>query len=375
MMGISPFNHEAKILFHTDFYFYLDTLQKLQDNVSEEDLESLSEMACDDEVALFLSRDAKSQYNFLSLLIKSNSSWRIKELTLCILCNMMRMDFSSFKDEEMCISVPAAIISDYSENFQQYSAENDLYYIPALVAIFQYLTMFNDQLMQRVEDFEEESDIQFKHNFELIPNVLMLMASTLDPDLLGKSSRYLFSIVDLASLLQEPLAHIGVFLNSPQPLGLMNEALKQSLEFQDSKSSFVIIETISNVFDFLEEETVLEKEHSDQLCETLLNHLKTQEDGELELELSSVTSCAKICSRLWTSTCHLQSFEQIAKIYLNNQDNQADNTTDQDNEVMLDVIKKCLKHFINVHSQTLLSDSDILQSPILGQIVQLLVAE
>ena len=82
MMGISPFNHEAKILFHTDFYFYLDTLQKLQDNVSEEDLESLSEMACDDEVALFLSRDAKSQYNFLSLLIKSNSSWRIKELTL-----------------------------------------------------------------------------------------------------------------------------------------------------------------------------------------------------------------------------------------------------------------------------------------------------
>ena len=110
-------------------------------------MESLSEMACDDEVALFLSRDAKSQYNFLSLLIKSNSSWRIKELTLCILCNMMRMDFSSFKDEEMCISVPTAIISDYSENFQQYSAENDLYCIPALVAIFQYLTMFNDQLM------------------------------------------------------------------------------------------------------------------------------------------------------------------------------------------------------------------------------------
>jgi len=65
-MGISPFNHEAKILFHTDFYFYLDTLQKLQDNVSEEDLESLSEMACDDEVALFLSRDAKSQYNFFA---------------------------------------------------------------------------------------------------------------------------------------------------------------------------------------------------------------------------------------------------------------------------------------------------------------------
>lgn len=370
MMGISPFNHEAKILFHTDFYFYLDTLQKLQDNVSEEDLESLSEMACDDEVALFLSRDAKSQYNFLSLLIKSNSSWRIKELTLCILCNMMRMDFSSFKDEEMCISVPTAIISDYSENFQQYSAENDLYCIPALVAIFQYLTMFNDQLMQL--ELDEESD-QFKHNFELIPNVLMLMASTLDPDLLGKSSRYLFSIVDLASVLQEPLSYIGMFLNSPQPLGLMNEALKQSLEFQDSKSSFVIIETISNVFDFLEEETVLEKEHSDQLCETLLNHLKTQ-DGDLELELSSVTSCAKICSRLWTSTCHLQSFEQIAKIYLNNtrQDNQADNTTDQDNEVMLDVIKKCLKHFINVHSQTLMSDSDILQSPIIQNIVQIL---
>merc|ERR1712141_780658 len=135
------------------------------------------------------------------------------------------------------------------------------------------------------------------------PNVLMMMASTLDSDLLGKSSRYLFSIVDLASLLQEPQSHIGMFLNSPQPLGLMNEALKQSLEFQDSKSSFVIIETISNVFDFLEEETVLEKEHSDQLCETLLNHLKTQDELELELELSSVTSCAKICSRLWTSTC------------------------------------------------------------------------
>ena len=336
-------------------------------------MESLSEMACDDEVALFLSRDAKSQYNFLSLLIKSSSSWRIKELTLCILCNMMRMDFSSFKDEEMCISVPAAIISD-NENFRQNSDADDLYYIPALVAIFQYLTMFNDQLIQREEDFDEESD-QFKHNFELIPNVLMMMASTLDSDLLGKSSRYLFSIVDLASLLQEPQSHIGMFLNSPQPLGLMNEALKQSLDFQDSKTSFVIIETISNVFDFLEEETVLEKEHSDQLCETLLNHLKMQ-DGDLELELSSVTSCAKICSRLWTSTCHLQSFEQIAKIYLNaRQDKPGDNNTDQDYEVMLDVIQKCLKHFINVHSQTLLSDSDILQSPILGQIVQMLVAE
>ena len=332
----------------------LDTLQNIQEQpISEQDLESLSEMSCDDEVATFLSREAKAHFNFLTLLIKSTSSYRIKELAVVILSNMLRMDFNSFRNEEMCVTIPSDILKE------ELKKSTDPYYIPALVANFQYLTMFNDRIM---EDFDEETD-QFQHNFDLVPNVLMIMASTLDPDLLSKSSRYLFSIVELASLTNDPMVQIGEFLR-PEPLGLMNEALKQALEFEDPKSAFIIVETISNVLSFLEDET-LEKEHSDQLCETLIKYLNQQE----EIELDSVTSCAKICSRLWTSTCHLTSFEQISKMYL------VYRNDNSNNEMMLDVIQQCLKHFVNVHSQTLLSDSDLLQSPILGQIVQMLATE
>ena len=54
--------------------------------------------------------------------------------------------------------------------------------------------------------------------------------------------------MELASLTNEPLNQIGMFLHSSQPLGLLNEALKQALEFQDSKSAFIIGE-LYDIFD------------------------------------------------------------------------------------------------------------------------------
>ena len=93
--------------------------------------------------------------------------------------------------------------------------------------LFQYLTIFNDFLAES-DDFDEEKDF-INHNFELLPQVLTIMASTLNEDVLAKTARYLFSVLELASETSDPMAKIGQLL-SPQALGYLNEALKQSLD-------------------------------------------------------------------------------------------------------------------------------------------------
>ena len=93
--------------------------------------------------------------------------------------------------------------------------------------LFQYLTIFNDFLAES-DDFDEEKDL-INHNFELLPQVLTIMASTLNEDVLAKTARYLFSVLELASETSDPMAKIGQVL-SPQALGYLNEALKQSLD-------------------------------------------------------------------------------------------------------------------------------------------------
>ena len=93
--------------------------------------------------------------------------------------------------------------------------------------MFQYLTIFNDFLAES-DDFDEEKDL-INHNFELLPQVLTIMASTLNEDVLAKTARYLFSVLELASETSDPMAKIGQLL-SPQALGYLNEALKQSLD-------------------------------------------------------------------------------------------------------------------------------------------------
>ena len=93
--------------------------------------------------------------------------------------------------------------------------------------MFQYLTIFNDFLAES-DDFDEEKDF-INHNFELLPQVLTIMASTLNEDVLAKTARYLFSVLELASETSDPMAKIGQLL-SPQALGYLNEALKQSLD-------------------------------------------------------------------------------------------------------------------------------------------------
>merc|ERR1740129_710832 len=166
----------------------------------EEDLESISEMSCDVQIAKYLGTEANAQFKLLSLLLpQCQSSFRIQELALVILSNILRYGFDVFRYESTCLDI--------------------------LVSLFQYLTIFNDFLAES-DDFDEEKDL-INHNFELLPQVLTIMASTLNEDVLAKTARYLFSVLELASETSDPMAKIGQLL-SPQALGYLNEALKQS---------------------------------------------------------------------------------------------------------------------------------------------------
>ena len=131
---------------------------------------------------------------------------------------------------------------------------------------------------------------------------------------------------------------------------------------QDDKTSFIIVEICAALFDFIDNnEDLLDSNHSHQFCDTLTRHLSCE-----ELELTSVKSCAKICSILWTNCCHVESFEQIAKHYLQS-------NHQHEEEVISDVIRKCLKYFLTLHSNALFSSSSyVLQSPILTEIIKIL---
>ena len=130
----------------------------------------------------------------------------------------------------------------------------------------------------------------------------------------------------------------------------------------------MIIEICAALFDFVDNtEDILDSDQSHQFCDTITKYMVCVNQPEL----SSVKSCAKICSILWTNSCHIDSFEQISRHYLC-ENNQQDHGV----EVVLDVIKKCLKYFITLHSNALLSSTEILvQSPVLNEIIQLLLAE
>ena len=132
---------------------------------------------------------------------------------------------------------------------------------------------------------------------------------------------------------------------------------------KDDKTSFIIVELCAALFDFIDNsEDILESDQSHQFCDTINRHLSCENPPEL----TSVKSCAKICSILWTNACHVDSFEQISRHYL------AENHHQEGQEVILDVIKKCLKYFLTLHSNALLSSSEVLNSPIINEIVQLL---
>ena len=134
-------------------------------------------------------------------------------------------------------------------------------------------------------------------------------------------------------------------------------------QIKDDKTSFIIVELCAALFDFIDNsEDILESDQSHQFCDTINRHLSCENPPEL----TSVKSCAKICSILWTNACHVDSFEQISRHYL------AENQRQEGQEVILDVIKKCLKYFLTLHSNALLSSSEVLNSPIINEIVQLL---
>ena len=308
-------------------------------------------MSTDDEVASFLCTE-KIQFSLFSAFLKAN--FRGQEFILVILSNMLRQDFPSFKTEDqMSLEIPIGVLDS-----TDLSADPD--YVQVLVVLFQYLTIYNDNLIIDIDEDQDHGHLE--HHFKLTQKVLLIMASTLNEDLLKKSSRYLFSILDLASEVQDPLKKIGHLL-SPPALGCLNEALNQALKSNDDKTAFVIIEILATLFDHLDHDQVhlLDQEHADQLLDTINLHL-----NEESTDLESVKSCAKVSVVLWTSTCHMDTFESIAEAYLQNHKK-------ADKELIVEVIKQCLKHFLTVHSQKLLSDQNILGKPVIRDIVAVLL--
>ena len=156
---------------------------------NEEDLESISEMSCNEEVAQFLNQ-YKMHFKLMSQLFK-NVSPRIQELVLVILSNMLRINYEVFKEDQVCLQIPLTILSSFSE-FQ----------VPVLISLFQYLTIFTDLV---IENGETE---QLFFDAVIFNNTLIVMASTLDQDLLGKATRFLFSLLELVSEENESLIKV-----------------------------------------------------------------------------------------------------------------------------------------------------------------------
>lgn len=192
---------------------------------------------------------------------------------------------------------------------------------------------------------------------QVVPQTLLIMASTMNPDLLAKSSRFLFSVLEASS------ESLMSDLNNSESLGQFNEALKQSYEFEDQRTSFILLEILSAILSSSDEECDLNSEHSHELCDTICKHLSEPKD------MNCVQTCAKICSVLWTNACHLDSFELLARIYLNNIEKC------EGEDINLQVIKDCLRHFLTLHSSALLSSTMHLSSPVIGKIVDLILVQ
>lgn len=108
--------------------------------VDENDLEAISEMACDEEVAEFLALQ-NMHFKLLSMLLPQRQySSRIQELAVVILTNMMRSHFQMLKSEPTTLQIPLNILPMTMD-------------AQVLHCLFQYLTIVIDQLNE--EDFEE----------------------------------------------------------------------------------------------------------------------------------------------------------------------------------------------------------------------------
>ena len=326
-------------------------------------------------MASYLGKEANAHFKLLSLLLPTKEiSFRSQEFSIVILCNILRQAFPMFRHEtSTCLDIPLSIFS------QDLSHHPD--FVQVLVSLFQYLIIWNDSLVA-AEDFDEEQDI-IEHNFELIPKVLVIIASTLNPDLLGKAVRYLFSVLELASETSDPYARIGKDkMLSVQAFGCLNEGLKQALENQDSRTSFLLLEISAASLELLsdvesEENSeifVLDSDLGHEFCDTITKVLKQDE----EIDMNTIKSCAKVCCKLWASSCHLDSFELISKLYLaekrtNSKNNADDDTTEPQLKIILEVIEKCLKFFLTLHSDAILNSPEVLQLPVINDIVGILL--
>ena len=107
----------------------LNTLSNLDIN-SEDDVESISKMSCNDQVAKSLGHEANTQFKLLSLLLpQCESPFRIQELALVILSNILRHGFDILRYESTCVDIPLSILN------QEVSHHPD--FLQVLVSLFQ----------------------------------------------------------------------------------------------------------------------------------------------------------------------------------------------------------------------------------------------
>lgn len=203
--------------------------------------------------------------------------------------------------------------------------------------------------------------LEIQEIVHVVPQTLTIMASTMNPDLLAKSTRFLFSVLEASS------ESLMSDLNSSESLGQLNEALKQSLDFKDSRTCFILIEILSAILSS-SSDPALDSQHCHALADTICKHLS----DDASEDMNSVQSCAKICSVLWTNACHVTSFELLATIYLKHN---RGSKRDEEMQMNLQVIQDCLRHFLTLHSSALLSSTMHLSSPVIGEIVDLILVQ
>ncbi len=347
-----------------------------------EELESLSDMSRDPEVAKFMASEAGAHTMLLTMLL-DKPSFRCQEFALVILANLLREDFENLRHDPNLVLIPTKLVIDASEADDDNGKANNKghEFTMLLVAFCQFLSVYMDMSS---DDEPSTTCVNLIRDEKVAQKLCILVASTTNPDLLAKASRLILNIVDLGSAIeveegnedeeeQQNEQLISAYL-SPSALLCLHEGLKQSLDFQDCKTSYVIIETMATLCDTATDELPMENEQIVAIFEAVQKFM--HENNEQDLDLRSVSACSRLCKKLWTKQYHEGTFDTISKFVLDNDnDNKTKDNDDEAQHAAIKSILQCLKHCLGVHSETLLANQDDqLKSETLGQIVKLLVS-
>lgn len=346
---------EAKLLHHAigstlyDKHWVHDILGQLSQNcVSNTDFESLSEMAQEKDVALYLDKETDCKTVLLRQLLQNNNTFRHKELSLVILSNIIRHEevFSQIRKEATFLDIPVAcvLMSDLDTCTD---------FANLLVALFSYIQVYIESL--NGEEEEEDSLKVVLANEATVQQICIIIASTSNGDLLSQSARCLLSLVEFAA--EHSIGDIIIAYAAPSAVQCLHEGLKQCVTDGNDKTCFVIVETLGLLLGQTDSVEQMEPQDIQSLCDTLAEYMKTVIE-----DVQALATTARVCRRLWTNCCHMDTLEILGSVLLFNHDNDC---------MAIEAIKDIVQSFLQLHSQTLLSKPELLCSPNLGRIVQL----